>query len=565
MKKTKILALAVTFALGSGIPLIGGGTTRAITTDADSIGYIESRSDDAPKYNLQHKPNANSLQALSARADFEHGVPANEDTSGKTQTFTDDTINQTTLFDGFQLNINTLPNVEIANDDGQCVLHNSARNDTEYRVVNCADLTAEQATDTIITAEFPDAATIKGRKANMTIKYSDLVPYDKLAVNNGFLGINGSTNGFLAWSAYGQINNQANSNEWFYAFQSADMDISFTWADTNEPINIYNGYFTLYSVDGYFSSYWATSDFYQLAEATNSDNANMAYVYPNTKMEILPEYTFGDKKINNVYYGTIEHSAPRDESVAVTYEYKNTDHMNIGLHVINGEASPGYHINFTPLGYNVDFDKLETTKTVDKDFAKSGDQLTYTIKQNLPTSDNADFRLSSVVLNDQLDNRLTFDGIKVFDENGKDVTSEAGKVSVDSSNKLTFTFSEDYLEQIACVGQEYTFVITTTVKYNIESGDAVNNASATFDYYNTSKSNDVTTNLESVAEPQVSQPAESPATDNASNGAAAPGAPNTGVGIVEAVKQHPAIAAFTSIMILAMGALAAKKLLPRNA
>lgn len=565
MKKTKILALAVTFALGSAIPLIGGGATRAITTDTDSIGYIESRSDDAPKYNLQHKPNANSLQALSARADFEHGVPANEDTSGKTQTFTDDTINQTTLFDGFQLDINMLPNVEIANDGGQCVLHDSARKDTKYKVINCADLTTDQATNTIITAEFPDAAIIKGRKANMTIKYSDLVPYDKLAVNNGFLGINGSTNGFLAWSAYGQINNQTNSNEWFYAFQSADMDISFTWADTNEPINIYNGYFTLYSIDGYFDSRWATERFYQLAEATNSDNANMAYVYPDTKMEILPEYTFGDKKINNVYYGTIEHSASRDESVAVTYEYKNTDHMNIGLHVINGEASPGYHINFTPLGYNVDFDKLETTKTVDKNFAKSGDQLTYTVKQNLPTSDNADFRLSSVVLNDQLDNRLTFDSIKVLDENGQDVTSEAGKANVDSSNKLVFTFSDDYLDQITCTGQEYTFVITATVKYNIESGDAINNASVTFDYYNTSKSNDVTTTLESAAEPQTSQPTESPAAGNASNETTTPGAPNTGVGIVEAVKQHPAIAALTSIMILAVGALAAKKLLPRNA
>ena len=565
MKKTRILALAVTFALGSAIPLIGGGTTRAITTDADSIGYIESRSDDAPKYNLQHKPNANSLQALSARADFEHGVPANEDTSGKTQTFTDDTINQTTLFDGFQLNINTLPNVEIANGSGQCVLHDSARNSTAYRVINCADLTPDQATNTIITAEFPNAATIKGRKANMTIKYSDLVPYDKFAVDNGFLGINGSTNGFLAWSAYGQIGNQTNSNEWFYAFQSADMDISFTWADTNEPINIYNGYFTLYSMDGYFSSYWATSDFYQLAEATSSDNANMAYVYPDTKMEILPEYTFGNKKINNVYYGTDAHETSRDESVAVTYEYKNTDHMNIGLHVINGETAPGYHINFTPLGYNVNFDKLETTKTVDKNFAKSGDQLTYTVKQNLPTSDNADFRLSSVVLNDQLDSRLAFDSIKVLDENGQDVTSEAGKVNVDSNNKLVFTFSDDYLDQITCTGQEYTFVITATVKYNIESGDAINSASVTFDYYNTSKSNDVTTTLESATEPQTSQPTESPAAGNASNGTTTPGAPNTGVGIVEAVKQHPAIAALTSIMILAVGALAAKKLLPRNA
>lgn len=38
---------------------------------------------------------------------------------------------------------------------------------------------------------------------------------------------------------------------------------------------------------------------------------------------------------------------------------QNTGHMNIGLHAINGEASPAYHINFTPLGYNVDFDKLE--------------------------------------------------------------------------------------------------------------------------------------------------------------------------------------------------------------
>ena len=565
MKKQKILPLAVAFALGSAIPLIGEGTTRAITTDTDSIGYIESRSDDAPKYNLQHKPNANSLQALSARADFEHGVPANKDTSGKTQTFTEDTINQTTLFDGFQLNITTPPNIEIANDDGKCTLSDTRRNGTAYKVVNCPDLIEEQATDTTITAKFPNAAIIKGRKANMTIKYSDLVPYDKFAVNNGFLGINGPTNGFLAWSAYGQINNQANSNEWFYAFQSADMDISFTWADTNEPINIYNGYFTLYSIDGYFDSRWATERFYQLAEATNSDNANMAYVYPDTKMEILPEYTFGDKKINNVYYGTIEHSASRDESVAVTYEYKNTDHMNIGLHVINGEASPGYHINFTPLGYNVDFDKLETTKTVDKNFAKSGDQLTYTVKQNLPTSDNADFRLSSVVLNDQLDNRLTFDSIKVLDENGQDVTSEAGKANVNSSNKLVFTFSDDYLDQITCTGQEYTFVITATVKYNIESGDAINNASVTFDYYNTSKSNDVTTTLESAAEPQTSQPTESPAAGNASNGTTTPGAPNTGVGIVEAVKQHPAIAALTSIMILAVGALTAKKLLPKNA
>ena len=466
-----------------------------------------------------------SLQvcAVSANTVGDSGTPADQD--GITGIFDENTINQTTLFDHLDIRIDNLPDISIDNPDGYSYnLYDTTRGDYVYRVINFPDLPDDQWADMKITASFPDSVTINGRKASMKIVYSDFYPYSSYNVGQ-FLGVGGATDGFLAWSAYGAKENQSDANEWFYAFPAASLDLYFYWDGVDTPINIYRGYFTLYSLDGYMDDQFAGQSFYQFAEGTGSNNATSTYVYPDTYIKYLKSMTLGDRTINNVYYGTMAHETNRDDRTAVTFEYVNQDHMNFNLYALNGQSAPGYHLDFTGLGYNVDFDKLLTKKEASEGAVYPGDKIEFTISQQFPATERDAFRLTSVVLVDELDSRLQFESVVVYDENGNNVTERAGEAKLGADNKLTFTFSPAYLDDIECNGQVYKLVLTAKVKEDAVSGDLANSAYAIFDYYNTSTSKDVNIMIQELPG-QPDQPDQSVPSDD---GQAHPGVPSAGI------------------------------------
>lgn len=123
----------------------------------------------------------------------------------------------------------------------------------------------------------------------------------------------------------------------------------------------------------------------------------------------------------------------------------------------------GYPISFTTL---TAYQPLNPEKTVDKTEASLGEEVTYTITQKINERGVDcinDYTYDSMTFTDQLDAALTYKSLKVFDDQGNNVTTKAGQLA-QSGQTITYSFNADYLEStMQYDGETYTFVLIGTV------------------------------------------------------------------------------------------------------
>lgn len=104
-------------------------------------------------------------------------------------------------------------------------------------------------------------------------------------------------------------------------------------------------------------------------------------------------------------------------------------------------------------------------KDINKQEIQLGQELSYDINQKIDTlGQDTLAKYQSMVFTDQLDSRLTYTGATLSDSLGnKYDLAASGTISVDSSNKLTYTLNKATLEKLAYVGETLTLHINTKV------------------------------------------------------------------------------------------------------
>ena len=384
------------------------------------------------------------------------------------------TINSQTLFtpstfDTLVLNYTTLPTVSVSGSQTYHLGEGTTSSGAPTRGVYYDNASTGQTLDSTVTVNFSNCGTLLGRPIDMKLIYSDIV-----------------TNGdgpYLYWSAFGS--QMMSSNEWWYQhIEHVDVDVYFYYHGETTPINIDTAYLSIFSED--------------TNEGSGSSQISEAYLYTTTNMAHVDNRTSvnGSRVYYDVYYGTTSGSTEAGSLNCVSFRYNNKDHLNIELYGLNYGTSIGYHLQYTPLTAVVPSNPV---KTVSKTQAQLGDTLTYTVEQQISTRFDDSFHYSSLVFTDIIDKNLTYNSLRVYNENGNDVTSSAGTTSYDSTTqRLTYTFNSGYLQNnMNYNGQSYKFVISANVKHSVNSAIINNSSSVNINNQHELNSNTVTTTLKS--------------------------------------------------------------------
>lgn len=317
-----------------------------------------------------------------------------------------------------------------------------------------------------IHARFNGCGTINGSQSvDMEVTYSNIYVKDN---DDGC---------FFSWTARGNFDEYMpdSKNEWF-AVGVSDYNIKIRFYDskTGALINLHNVFTTIYSLDG---NYDANKMPYHL-EGVSSDVADRAYVFrdmtdsqKDTQIGYLstyypPNYPYV-RSYNDVYYGTASGSSGKQERLAVCFEYDSPkeDAIDYDIHIMNGIYSWGYHLRFNTMTGQLPRDPQ---KSVSHEWATRGQQITYTCKQYYPRAYNDDYYLLGIEFIDKLDSNLTYNNsAKVYDADGKDITSAAGSFSF-TSGTLKYVFKESYLKTVDYTKPKnyYTVEFKATIKSN---------------------------------------------------------------------------------------------------
>ena len=307
-----------------------------------------------------------------------------------------------------------------------------------------------------IKALFKKCGTLNDtRSINMEITYSDI--YHELH-DDGM---------FFSWTAPGNFDSDqpTSENEWF-AVGVSDYNVKIRFYDskTGELIHLNNVFTTIYSLDG---NYDANKIPYHL-EGVSSNTANHAYVFENTYLKYMSTYEPNRfpyaHSYNDTYYGGKSGSTSLKEHLAICYEYDSTDAIDYDIHIMNGIYSWGYHLRFNTMTGQLPRDPQ---KSVSHEWATRGQQITYTCKQYYPRAYNDDYYLLGLEFIDKLDSNLTYNSAKVYDADGKDITSAAGSFSF-TSGTLKYVFKESYLKTVDYTKPKnyYTVEFKATIKSN---------------------------------------------------------------------------------------------------
>ena len=156
-------------------------------------------------------------------------------------------------------------------------------------------------------------------------------------------------------------------------------------------------------------------------------------------------------------------------------------------------GSEWFYFADTVLWANIPEDPI---KSVSSNEATDGDEITYTIKQEIFDSSEyvGSYYYESLIFTDTLPNGITYKNFTLLDGDSEDVTEIAGTLSV-SGQKITYTFNDDYLENtMKYEGETYTFIIKGVVD-SPESVELTNTSETTFNDY-TVESNEVSTTVQ---------------------------------------------------------------------
>ena len=370
-------------------------------------------------------------------------------------------------FDTLILNYTSLPTLSVSGSERYTISDGTCSTGEPNRRIDFPDSYRGKNLNSTITVDFKNCGTLNGKPINMKLIYSDII-----TSNSG---------SYLYWSAFGSI--MKSTNEWWYNnVEHLKIDVYFYYTDSNTPINIDTAYLSIFSEDQ--------------NEGASSSTSKEEYLYTTTHMayaQTLQSYT--GRVFNNVYYGTADGNTEAGSLNCVAFRYGSTDHLQVELYGLNQKVGIGYHLQYTPLTATLPSDPV---KSVDKVETELGDTLIYTIEQKISERFDDDFHYSSLVFKDTIDSNLTYNSLKVYNENGADITASAGTVGYNSQTRqLTYTFNSNYLNNMAYNGQVYKFEINTKVNNNSTSATVTDKASTTINNLHVLESNTVTSTLKS--------------------------------------------------------------------
>ena len=370
-------------------------------------------------------------------------------------------------FDTLILNYTSLPTLTVSGSERYTISDGTCSTGEPNRRINFPDSYRGKNLNSTITVDFKNCGTLNGKPINMKLIYSDII-----TSNSG---------SYLYWSAFGSV--MKSTNEWWYNnVEHLKIDVYFYYTDSNTPINIDTAYLSIFSEDQ--------------NEGASSSTSKEEYLYTTTHMayaQTLQSYT--GRVFNNVYYGTADGNTEAGSLNCVAFRYGSTDHLQVELYGLNQKTGIGYHLQYTPLTATLPSDPV---KSVDKAETELGDTLIYTIEQKISERFDDDFHYSSLVFKDTIDSNLTYNSLKVYNENGADITASAGTVGYNSQTRqLTYTFNSNYLNNMAYNGQVYKFEINTKVNNNSTSATVTDKASTTINNLHVLESNTVTSTLKS--------------------------------------------------------------------
>ena len=370
-------------------------------------------------------------------------------------------------FDTLILNYTSLPTLSVSGSERYTISDGACSSGEPIRRIDFPDSYRRKTLNSTITVDFKSCGTLNGKPINMKLIYSDII-----TSNSG---------SYLYWSAFGSV--MKSTNEWWYSnVEHLKIDVYFYYTDSNTPINIDTAYLSIFSEDQ--------------SEGASSSTSKEEYLYTTTHMayaQTLQSYT--GRVFNNVYYGTADGNTEAGSLNCVAFRYGSTDHLQVELYGLNQKTGIGYHLQYTPLTATLPSDPV---KSVDKEETELGDTLIYTIEQKISERFDDDFHYSSLVFKDTIDSNLTYNSLKVYNENGADITASAGTVGYNSQTRqLTYTFNSNYLNNMAYNGQVYKFEINTKVNNNSTSATVTDKASTTINNLHVLESNTVTSTLKS--------------------------------------------------------------------
>ena len=386
------------------------------------------------------------------------------------------TISSTQLFgagtlDSLWLNYTSLPEISVTGSTGStCYDTNYSGNAIampfNYRRVVLYPSYNGQRLDTTINVTFRNCGTINGRPMDMKIVYSDIV-------------VNNASDCYVYWSAFGTTKNS--DNEWWYnGIEHMTARIYFYDAATGQQLtNLKNTFLTIYSED--------------TNEGAKSNTAVETYLYANTTMAYHGAIS-AHQTYYNAFVGTDQGGTNADAKNCISFHYNNVNYLEVELLGIN-KSVIGYHFEYTPLTAAI---PNAPTKTVNKTTSQLGETLTYTVTQPISVRYDSAFHYSSMVFKDTLNANLTYNSLRVYNENGTDVTASAGTTSYNSSTRqVTYIFNSAYLNSMAYNGQTYRFVISANVNGSSNIATIPNSATTIINNAHTLNSNTVNTTLKS--------------------------------------------------------------------
>ena len=414
--------------------------------------------------------------------------------TGQATIIDDATLLELSTLNSLYLNITKLPIVTVDTDytyviegedginRGRPQIGDSDKVQQPIRSITFSGLPFDQKVDIEVTAMFENCGTLNDKNIDMKIIYSDFYSAPEYTGTSSYLASR-SNSKVLWWTAYGTIDDQTANNEWFQrGFQNINAKFYFYYHGETTPIPLNIAYFTLYSEDGNDAGH---------SEAASSKIATKAFLFEETTMAYQKSLTLGSSTYNDVFYGTVSANSSAPKKAAVSFQYKNTNYVDVDMHILVTQWSAGYHINFSALTATL---PDVGNKSVSETEVRPGTDLTYTINQKLPTAVDDKFTLSSMVFTDELNENLTYKSLKVYNENNTDITSTAGINSV-TNNVIVYTFNADYLKNISYTGQNYKFVIETTMKDVPTTGQITNSAVVNYNNASSLVTNSIPTDI----------------------------------------------------------------------
>ena len=387
-------------------------------------------------------------------------------------TINSQTLLETNHLDTLVLNYESLPNITVTGSEKYNLTNATSLLDGSVAVkqVEFPDAKSGKVLDSVITVKFNNCGKLNGKAIDMKLVYSDMV-------------VKGDCP-FLYWSAYG--NAMATNNEWWYRkIEHVTINIFFYYSGSNTPITLDTAYLSLFSEDR--------------NEGASSQTSSNQYLYQKTYMDYgssIPSQCTS-RTYHNVFYGTTSSAVGGNTEAGtlkcVSFQYQKTNHLQVELYALNNKSDIGYHLQYTSLTASM---PTNPKKVVDKTLANTGDTITYTITQNISKATDANFHYNSLVFRDQLNDNVTEQILKVYNESNQDVTSTAGTTSYNSTtHTLNYNFNNQYLKNMNYKGQTYRFVIKAKVKNHVTSGNITNTSSTILNDQYTLTSNTVTTRI----------------------------------------------------------------------